>query len=154
MTNIWGATSSSVSNSTLGVEGIREYRVITNSFSAEYGMTMGSQMIIVSKGGTNSFHGSFFEYLRNSALDARNFFDYKSAATQRRLPAFTRNNFGAAFGGPIKNDKTFFHGVFEGVRERKGLTLINNVIPASAKVDGGLVPDRKSTRLNSSHSQI
>ena len=70
MVNLWGGTTASSTGSTLGVEGIREWRVITNSFSAEYGMSMGSQMTIVSKGGTNNFHGSMFEYLRNSDLDA------------------------------------------------------------------------------------
>ena len=81
-----GASASSVSSNTLGVEGIREWRVVTNSFSAEYGMRMGAQMTIVSKGGTNGFHASLFEYFRNSALDARNFFDYQTPATSSRLP--------------------------------------------------------------------
>jgi outer membrane receptor protein involved in Fe transport len=140
MANIIGAAPASISGSTLGVEGIREYRVVTNFFSAEYGMTMGSQMLIVTKGGTNNFHGSVFEYIRNSAMDARNFFDLKTLATPRRLPAFTRNNFGASAGGPIRKDKAFFFGVYEGLRERLGITTVSNVIPASAKVDGGLVP--------------
>ena len=74
ITNIFGAGPSSASGSTLGIDGIQEFRIITNSFSAEYGMTMGSQMIIVSKGGTNSARHAF-EYLRNSALDAANYFD-------------------------------------------------------------------------------
>src|SRR3989338_5059068 len=73
ITNPNGTSTATVSGQTLGVEGIREYVVMTNSFSAEYGMAMGSQVSIVSKGGTNTFHGSLFEYLRNSALDARNF---------------------------------------------------------------------------------
>ena len=140
MVFLHGVASSSASNTNLGVEGIREWRVVTNSFSAEYGMTMGSQMLIVSKGGTNAFHGSLFEFLRNSALDARNFFDYQTIASNRRLPAFTRNNFGGSFGGPIKKDRTFFFGTFEALRERTGITTISNTIPASAKVDGGLVP--------------
>ena len=140
MVTLPGATSAAVSNSTLGVEGIREFRVITNSFSAEYGMTMGSQMLMVSKGGTNTFHGSAFEYLRNSALDARNFFDLQTATTPRRLPAFTRNNFGGSGGGPLRKDKTFLYGVYEGLRERLGVTKVNNTIPLSARVDGGLVP--------------
>jgi Carboxypeptidase regulatory-like domain/TonB dependent receptor len=140
VTSIFGTSSASVTNSTLGVDGIREYRVMTNSVSAEYGMKMGSQMVLVSKAGTNTFHGSVFEYLRNSALDARNFFDYKTAASQRRLPPFQRNNFGGSIGGPIKKDKTFFHGTYEGVQQRLGLTIVNTVIPPSAKVDGGLVP--------------
>lgn len=66
--------------------------------------------------------------------------DYRTAATPRGLPAFTRNNFGGSFGGPIKKDNTFFFGVFEALRERKGLTTILNVIAPSDKVDGGLVP--------------
>jgi hypothetical protein len=137
MTNANAGTSASQDSSTLGVDGIREYRVVTNSFSAEYGLTSGSQVTIVSKGGTNQLHGSVFEYLRNSALDARNFFDYKSVASNRRLPLFQRNQFGASLGGPLKKDKTFVFGVFEGVRQHLGVTIVDNVIPVTAKVDGG-----------------
>ena len=140
MQDLSSAATASISGSTLGLEGIREYRVITNSFSAEYGMKMGSQMVIVSKSGTNAFHGSLFEYLRNSALDARNFFDRKTAINPRRLPPFAKNNFGVSFGGPIQRDRTFFHAVYEANRERVGRSLVGNVIPPSAKVDGGLVP--------------
>ena len=137
-----GFASASATGSTLGIEGIREWRVITNSFSAEYGMSMGSQMTMVSKGGTNTFHGALFEYLRNSALDARNFFDYKTSLTgpEYRLPAFIRNNFGAAFGGPIRKDRTFFFGDYEGLRQRLGATTIATTMPPAAKVDGGVVP--------------
>jgi outer membrane receptor protein involved in Fe transport len=131
MTNLTQGTSASQDSSTLGIEGIREYRVITNSFSAEYGMTMGSQVTIVTKGGTNTLHGSLFEYFRNSALDARNFFDYKTAASNRRLPAFARNQFGGSVGGPIKKDKTFFFGVYEGLRQHLGTTNVSPVIPAA-----------------------
>src|SRR3989454_2091809 len=131
MTNLTNGTSASQDGSTLGIEGIREYRVITNSFSAEYGMTMGSQVTMVTKGGTNTLHGSLFEYLRNSALDARNFFDYKTAASNRRLPAFTRNQFGGSVGGPIKKDKTFFFGVYEGLRQRLGVTTVS-LVPGAA----------------------
>jgi len=135
MQTLMGSSTASVSNTTLGIEGIREWRVITNSFSAEYGMTMGSQTLMVSKNGTNSFHGSLYEYLRNSALDARNFFDRKTVATPRRLPAFARNQFGASVGGPIRKDKTFFLGVYEGLRERLGTTQLPTTIPASARVN-------------------
>ena len=96
----WG--SSSMAGTTLGVDGIKEYKIVTSSVPAEYGMTMGSQMVMVSKSGTNQFHGDIFDYLRNSALDARNYFDPGA------IPPFKRNNFGGAFGGPIKKDKTFF----------------------------------------------
>ena len=130
MVNAYAAASASITGSTLGVEGIREYRVVTNSFSAEYGMTMGSQMMIVSKSGTNLFHGSLFEYLRNSALDARNFFDYKTNISPQRLPPFKRNNFGGSFGGPIRKDSTFFHLVYEGVRERLARLLTGPITSA------------------------
>lgn len=140
MQNAYGTGPASVSSTALGVEGIQEYKVITNSFSAEYGMTMGSQTVIVSKGGSNAFHGSAFEYFRSDIFDARNFFDYKTVASQRRLPAFTRNQFGGSLGGPIQQNKTFFFAVYEGLRQRLGVTTITNTIPASARVNGGLVP--------------
>ena len=143
MNNVLGATSSSASGSTLGVDGIREFRVITNSFSAEYGMTMGSQMIIVSKSGANAFHGDAFEYLRNSAMDAANFFDKPTQANGfRRLPEFRRNNFGGSFGGPIKKDKTFFFGVFEGVKEAKGITTIDTVPVAACHTANNIVDNQ------------
>ncbi len=123
MGNVEGASASSILGLSLGVDGIREYKVMTNSFSAEYGLTMGSQMTIVTKNGTNQFHGDVFEYLRNSALDARNYFDeLNSLPTSvpgggRRIAPFRRNQFGATLGGPIKKDKTFFFATYEGFRE-------------------------------------
>src|SRR5438132_6049041 len=134
MTNLTNGTSASQDGSTLGIEGVREYRVITNSFSAEYGMTMGSQVMVVTKGGTNTRHGSLFEYFRNSALDARNLFYSKTAASYRRLPAFARNQFGGSLGGPIKKDKTFFFGVYEGLRQHIGVTTISPTISAACNV--------------------
>src|SRR5438128_8781123 len=139
MSNLTNGTSAAQDGSTLGIEGVREYRVITNSFSAEYGMTMGSQVMVVTKSGTNTLHGSLFEYFRNSALDARNFFDYKTPASNRRLPAFTRNQFGGSVGGPIKKDKTFFFGVYEGLRQRFGVTTISNTIGAGSHGPAGAV---------------
>ncbi len=131
-------SSASSTNATLGVEGIREFRVVSNAASAEYGMRMGSQLVLVSKSGTNDFHGSLFDYLRNSALDARNFFDKVTARTPRRLPAFTRNQFGGSVGGPIKSDKTFFHAVYESLRERTGQTLTFTTIPQSCRTQGSV----------------
>lgn len=127
MQNLYGASSASIGGSTLGVEGIREFRIITNYFSAEYGLAMGSQVLIVSKSGTNAVHGSAFEYLRNSVLDARNFFD---KSTTQRLPPFKRNNFGGSFGGPIRKDKTFYFATYEGLQQRLGVTQITNVLGA------------------------
>jgi hypothetical protein len=137
MTNAWGVSSASVTNSTLGVDGIKEYKVITNSIPAEFGMTMGSQMTMVSKGGTNSFHGDAFEYLRNSAMDARNFFDTTQSSGGKRLPEFQRNQFGGSVGGPILKDKVFFNNVYEGLRANTGITLITKVVPASCLLASG-----------------
>ena len=75
MGNIQGASASSIAGLSLGIDGISEYKIMTNKIGAEYGLTMGSQTTIVTKGGTNRFHGDAFEYLRNSVLDARNYFD-------------------------------------------------------------------------------
>ena len=137
----FSGNSASVSNNTLGIDGIREWRVVTNSISAEYGTRMGAQVVMVSKGGTNHFHGTLFEYLRNSALDARNFFDYPSPATKPdfRLPPFRRNQYGGSFGGPIKKDKAFFFATYEGLKERTGLTNIDNVMAAGCHGAAGAV---------------
>jgi hypothetical protein len=118
LVNLYGGSSAGATGSTLGVDGIQEYKLITNSFTAEYGQTMGSQMVMVSKGGSNQFHGDVFEYFRNSALDARNYFDTP------KIPEFRRNQFGGSFGGPIKRDKSFFYAVYEGLRLLYGTTSI------------------------------
>jgi hypothetical protein len=131
MNNLQGVNGASAAGYTLGVDGIREYRIITNNFSAEYGMSMGSQVVAVSKGGTNNWHGDAFEYLRNSVMDARNFFEAPTSLLGRRLPEYQRNNFGGSFGGPIRRDKTFFYAVYEGVRQRQGLTIVDTVMPAA-----------------------
>jgi carboxypeptidase family protein len=111
-----GRNPASLDGTTLGVDGIKEFKIITSDFPAEYGLTMGSQMVMVSKNGTNQFHGDFFDYFRNSVLDARNFFDGP------KVPGFQRNQFGGSAGGPIKKDKTFFYGVYEGIRQHLGVT--------------------------------
>ena len=124
---LFGRSTTSESGNAMGVDGIKEYKVITSNFSAEYGMAMGSYMSMVSKNGTNQFHGDAFDYLRNSSLDARNFFDTPATSGTHRLPEFQRNNFGGAFGGPIKKDKTFFFGVYEGLRQNLGVTALLTV---------------------------
>jgi Carboxypeptidase regulatory-like domain/TonB dependent receptor len=113
--------------STLGVDGVKEYRIITNGISAEYGMSMGSQVVMVSKGGTNQFHGDAFEYIRNSALDARNFF---LTIGGQKNPEFQKNNYGGSFGGPIKKDKTFFFATYEGLKLNQSVAQ-NLVVPAA-----------------------
>jgi hypothetical protein len=139
MNNLQGVNGASAAGYTLGVDGIREYRIITNNFSAEYGMSMGSQVVAVSKGGTNDWHGDAFDYLRNSVLDARNFFDAPPSVIGRRLPQFQRNDFGGSFGGPIKKDNTFFYAVYEGVRQRQGLTNVIIVPGAGCHGPAGAV---------------
>jgi len=133
---VFGFNGASASGASLGVDGIREYRVITNAFPAEYGMNMGSQMLIVSKNGANQFHGDVFEYLRNRVLDARNAFDASYQTTGKRNPQYERNNFGGAFGGPIRKDKTFFWAVYEGLRETKGVPVHANTIPGACVANG------------------
>ncbi len=142
-----GITGVSVSGSALGIEGIREFRVITNSFPAEYGMTMGSQTTIVSKGGTNEYHGSVFEFLRNNALDARDFFDRKARPEDHRNPPFRRNNFGGSFGGPARKDKSFYFVTYEGVRESKGTTVVLSVPTAAARRDGAVIGGQTIARI-------
>ena len=95
----------------LGVESVREFNVLRDSYNAEYGKHPGGQVIIATQGGTNQWHGSIYEFLRNNALDAPNFFDQGSA------PPFRRNQFGAASGGPVHKDKTFVFGNYEGLRQ-------------------------------------
>ncbi len=95
----------------LGVDAVREFNVLRDSYSAEYGKRPGGQVIIVTQSGSNQLHGSAYEFLRNNDLDAPNYFDQGSA------PPFQRNQFGAAVGGPIQTDKTFLFGNYEGLRQ-------------------------------------
>ena len=121
--NVQGATASSLAGESLGLDGISEYRLMTNTFGAEYGLVMGSQTVIVTKSGTNQFHGDAFEYIRNAVLNARNYFDqlYSLPTTVpdggKRIAPFERNQFGGAVGGPIAKDKLFFFGTYEGFRQ-------------------------------------
>jgi hypothetical protein len=115
----------SVLGGNLGVDAIEEFSVLTSSYSAEYGKTSGGVVNAISRAGTNQFHGSAYEFMRNSALDARNFFD------PSEIPAFRRNQFGASAGGPIKRDRTFFFGDYEGIRQAKGVSRLD-VVPSLA----------------------
>jgi len=116
----------------LGVEGVREFRVVLNSFSAEYGRNGGANVEFVTKSGTNGLHGSLFEFFRNAALDAANYFDTLGQ------PGFERNQFGATLGGPIVRGHTFFFVNYEGLRERQGITTNISVPDNSAR--HGLLP--------------
>lgn len=127
MQNGFGLAPTSASGTSLGVDGIKEFKVITNLFGAEYGLTMGSQTAIVSQSGTNSFHGDAFEFARNSAFDAKNYFDVAGP-----IPYFSRNQFGGALGGPIRKDKTFFFGTYEELNSILGLSSLTSFVPEAA----------------------
>ena len=103
---------------------VSDFRVQTNSNNAEYGRYSGGVVNISSKSGTNQFHGSAYEFLRNRALNANNFF---ANANGLGRPAFTQNQFGATLGGPVKKDKLFFFAGYEGYRQREGATFLTTV---------------------------
>jgi hypothetical protein len=117
----------SVLGGNLGVDAIQEFSVLTSNYSAEYGKTSGGVVNAITRSGTNNFHGSVYEFLRNSALDARNFFE---DPTTRKAP-FKRNQFGGAVGGPIIKNRTFFFVDFEGIRQSKGIAEVD-VVPSNA----------------------
>src|SRR5262249_23891005 len=125
-------TPSGSSGQFLGVEPVREYNVVQHTYGAEYGKRAGAQVTVVSSSGTNKLHGDFFEYIRNSALDARNFFEDAKGP-------FKRNQFGGALGGPLKKDKVFLFGNYEGFRERWGVPSAGIVPDAQARL--GLLPN-------------
>ena len=116
----------SASGNVLGVEAVREFQVLTNSFSAEYGHHTGGIINAATKSGTNSLRGSLFEFHRDDALDAKNFFDAAK-------PPFARNQFGYSVGGPIIPSKTFFFSTYEALHERLGETNLFTVPSASAR---------------------
>jgi hypothetical protein len=106
---------------TPSIDAVQEFRVETSNYSAEFGRSSGAQINVVSKSGTNQYHGSVYEFLRNSALDARPF------SNPGKLPAFRFNQFGAAVGGPVRRDSTFFFLNFEGLRSVQGQSTISSV---------------------------
>ncbi|MBZ5624532.1 MAG: carboxypeptidase-like regulatory domain-containing protein, partial [Acidobacteriia bacterium] len=127
-------TPGGVSGQLLGIDAIREFNVLPSAYGAEYGKRPGAQVSVVTQSGTNALHGSLFEFLRNSALDARNFFDRTSSA-----PPFRRNQFGAAAGGPLKKDRLFLFGNYEGFRQALGVSSVS-VVPDQAARQG-LLPN-------------
>jgi hypothetical protein len=120
-------TPGGVSGQLLGVDSVREFSVVGDSYGAAYGKRPGAQINIVTASGSNSLHGNAYEFLRNSALDARNYFDHG------RIPAFERNMFGGSLGGPIKKDKSFLFGNYEGFRQKLGLTDLTLVPDSTSR---------------------
>src|SRR5437588_8160457 len=110
----------------LGVDAIREFSVLTSTYSAEYGRSSGGVINAITKSGTNMVHGTAFYFGRNSALDARNFFD-------QQLPPFRRHQFGGAAGGPIKTDKLFFFGNYEGLRQFLSESFSSDTLSPNAR---------------------
>ncbi|HEX6190663.1 MAG TPA: carboxypeptidase regulatory-like domain-containing protein [Pyrinomonadaceae bacterium] len=113
------------------VDAIREFENLTSTYDASFGRSAGAQVNVVLKSGSNDFHGSIFEFHRNGALDARNLF----APANEPSPKYIRNQFGFSIGGPIRKDKTFFFGDYEGTRSREGITRVTNV-PTLAERNG------------------
>ncbi len=141
----------------LGVDAVQEFNLLRDSYGAEYGKRPGAQVLIVTRSGTNQFHGSAYEFIRNNIFDARNFFDGNS------VPGFTQNQFGAALGGPLQNDKTFFFANYEGFRKnlhqtgvdlvpdtnmRNGFLPCNLITPAPATCASGLAFVKVSPLIN------
>jgi len=124
-------TPASANGVMTGVETIKEFRVVTNAMSAEYGRAGGGVFNVVTKSGTNNFTGSAFEFFRDDKLDGKNYFDDEK-------PDFRRNQFGGSFGGPILKNRTFFFGSYEGLREHKGITQVATVLDDNAR--RGILP--------------
>jgi len=140
--NVYNKTPGSAGGVLLGVEAVLEFQVLTNAYSAEFGRSAGGVINAVTRSGANEYHGSVFEFHRNSALDARNFFDPPS----RDKPDFTRNQFGAALGGPIEKDRTFFFAAYEGLIERLGVTGVTAVPDDAAR--RGILPGGRTVTLH------
>jgi hypothetical protein len=123
----------SAAGTALGMESIQEFRVETNAYSAEFGRNFGGQINVLTKSGTNTLRGSLYEFHRNDALDASNYFD---GAQQ---PDFARNQFGGALGGPLRQDRLFYFVGYEALRENLGKTISSFVPDDNARL--GLLPD-------------
>jgi hypothetical protein len=111
-------------------DSVAEFRVLTNTFDAEYGRNSGSVVNVITKSGTNSLHGDIYEYFRNTILDAKNYFDVAGR------PQWNQNQYGGTLGGPIKKDRTFFFVSYEGRRVREGITGQQVNVPTTAERGG------------------
>ena len=110
----------------LGVDAVEQFSVLTSNYPAQHGRSSGGIIGASTRSGTSEFHGSVYEFLRNSVLDARNFFD-------ARKPPFRRNQFGASLAGPIQKERTFIFGDYEGLRSSSGITQVDTVPSAAAR---------------------
>lgn len=126
-------TPGGTSGQLLGVDAVREFNVVADTYSASYGKRQGAQISIVTASGTNVVHGSAYEFARNSYFDARNYFD------QARIPEFQRNDFGTSLGGPLRQNKLFVFGNYEGYRQNLGLSDVTLVPDNQARA--GYLPN-------------
>jgi len=127
-------TPGGVSGNLLGIDAVREFNLQTDTYGAEYGKRSGGQVSVVTQSGTNALHGSLFEFLRNSSLDSRSVF-----AQTPHVPPFRQNQFGGALGGPLKKDRLFLFGNYEGFRQAQTLSSVS-VVP-DAQVRQGAFPN-------------
>lgn len=132
MSGYGGLAVANAADTTLGLDTIREFRVVTNAFPADYGRAMGGVVSVITKSGTNEFRGSAFEFFRNDTLDARNYFDDEK-------PAFERHQFGSTASGPVRKNRTFFFGGVEWLVENLGVTQVTEV-PTMAARSGSVAP--------------
>ncbi len=139
-------TPSGTSGELLGVDAIREFNVLTDFYGAEYGKRPGAQILIVDRSGTNQLHGSAYDFLRNSAFDARNFFDRQS------VPQFQRNQFGGSLGGAVKPNKSFLFGDYEGFRQNLRLSAVTLVPDNQARA--GILPSGQTIALSPRVTQL
>ncbi len=130
-------TPGGTSGELLGIDAVREFNVLTDTYSAEYGKRAGAQVSVVTQSGTNQFHGTVFEFVRNSAFDSPGPFD------QGTVPPFRRNQFGGAAGGPLKKDRLFLFGNYEGFRQALALSSLS-VVPDSGTA---LAPEARQGSL-------
>ncbi len=126
------------------VDAVAEFKVVTNNMSAEYGYRAGAKVLVSTRSGTNQFHGSAYEFLRNSKLDAANFFANRSGA---KKPVYKQNQFGATFGGPAIKNRTFFFASFQGTRIRLGQSYINS-LPSADILERGDFSKQPAVRRN------
>lgn len=133
MNDFTNGPAGSAAGTSLGTEAVREFRVESNAYSAEYGRSYGGQVNILTKSGTNALHGSAYEFHRNDALDAANYFDVAGK------PDFVRNQFGASLGGPLLESRLFYFVTYEGLRETLGKTITSFVPDEAAR--RGVLPD-------------
>ncbi|HKI00261.1 MAG TPA: TonB-dependent receptor [Candidatus Sulfotelmatobacter sp.] len=125
------------------LDSISEFRIITNNFDAELGNYSGGQVNVVTKSGTNAFHGSGFEFLRNTVLDAKNYFSLPTDKT----PVFRQNQFGGTVGGPIRKNRTFFFADYQGTRQAQAPT-VNTQMPSALNFTGNFLDSASALANN------